>query len=154
MTTGAFCVFRAGPSHVERWALMRAALWPETALADHRDEILGLLGQPDGKAAAFLVSDDQDDAVGFAEATLRHDHVNGCETTPVAFLEGIFVEPIARRTGAARALTEAVLAWGRNHGCKELASDADIFNYASHDFHAALGFTETERVVYFRRPID
>ena len=36
-------------------------------------------------------------------------------------------------------------------GVTELASDADIANITSHCMHAALGFEETERVVYFRK---
>jgi aminoglycoside 6'-N-acetyltransferase I len=34
-----------------------------------------------------------------------------------------------------------------------MASDADIANLSSHGFHHAAGFTETERVVYFRKLI-
>jgi aminoglycoside 6'-N-acetyltransferase I len=145
-------IIPAGASHVERWAYMRAELWPEASLAEHRDDILVQLKE-NGEVIAFLALDDADEAIGFAEAALRHDYVNGCDTSPVVFLEGIFVEPAARRGGTARALADAVRDWGRAHGCTEMASDADIANGESHAFHAALGFAETERVVYFRKPI-
>jgi aminoglycoside 6'-N-acetyltransferase I len=46
-----------------------------------------------------------------------------------------------------------VEAWGAASGCRELASDAALNNGASHSLHAALGFEETERVVFFRKPI-
>ncbi|WP_231736678.1 aminoglycoside 6'-N-acetyltransferase [Sphingobium sp. CCH11-B1] len=92
-------------------------------------------------------------AVGLAEAAIRRDYVNGCDTSPVAFLEGIFVDPVARRSGCAQALVDAVIRWGQERGCTELASDADIANQASHAFHRSVGFAETERVVYFRRRI-
>ena len=84
---------------------------------------------------------------------MRHDYVNGTDTSPVAFLEGLYVAPAARRAGVARALVAAVAQWGRAAGCTELASDAAAGNTASHAVHGALGFAETKRVVYFRRAL-
>jgi aminoglycoside 6'-N-acetyltransferase I len=72
---------------------------------------------------------------------------------PVAFLEGIYVRPTDRRKGVTRSLVDAIEAWGREHGCAELASDALLDNTQSHGFHAAAGFEETERVVFFRKRI-
>lgn len=145
-------IIPAGASHVERWAYMRAELWPDTSLSEHRDDILAQLKNGVDEIT-FLAFDEQGEAIGFAEAALRHDYVNGCSSSPVVFLEGIFIEPDARRNGVARALAEAVKRWGQERGCAEMASDADIANDASHEFHAALGFAETERVVYFRKSI-
>ena len=99
--------------------------------------------------AAFLAHRDQ--PVGFAEAALRSDHVNGTSSSPVAFLEGIYVRPAARRQGVAAELVAAVSRWAREAGCNELASDALLDNEISHSVHRALGFEETERVVYFRK---
>lgn len=102
-----------------------------------------------GRSAWLAVDDGR--AVGFAEASLRRDYVNGCETSPVAFLEGIYVTPDARLRGVGRSLDAAVRVWAIGQGCAEYASDALLDNRVSHAFHAALGFAETERVVYFRR---
>jgi aminoglycoside 6'-N-acetyltransferase I len=77
--------------------------------------------------------------------------VNGCETSPVAFLEEIYVEPWARRQGVARRLVGVVQQWARQMSCSEMASDALLENTDSHGMHLALGFEETERVVYFRK---
>ncbi|MDO7833596.1 GNAT family N-acetyltransferase [Sphingobium sp. HBC34] len=151
--TGPARILRATTAHVAYWATMRAALWPDASVEDHREEIVAQLRDQGQDSVAFLAFDAQEQAVGFVEAALRHDYVNGCDTSPVAFLEGLYVEPAARRTGAARALVDAAVAWGRALGCTEMASDADIANHVSHLLHAALGFTETERVVYFRKLI-
>lgn len=105
------------------------------------------------KQTAFLAFDDKERAVGLVEASLRYDHVNGCEDSPVAFLEGIFVVAGCRRQGVARALIAAFEEWAREKGVREMASDANIGNVVSHAMHEALGFTETQRVVYFRKPI-
>jgi len=130
----------------DAWAALRIALWPDVMT----DEIDRLLAAPDPDRPAWLAFDETG-PIGFAEASLRHDHVNGCETSPVAFLEGIYVTPPARRQGVGRALDAAVRDWAISRGCREYASDALLANRDSHGFHAALGFEETERVVYFRR---
>lgn len=104
------------------------------------------------KYIGYLAFDGQT-VTGFAEASLRHDYVNGCETSPVAFLEGIYVAPEYRRRGIARALCDAVEEWALGHGCTEFASDAPIDNEESHQMHAALGFEEMERVVCFRKTL-
>jgi aminoglycoside 6'-N-acetyltransferase I len=61
--------------------------------------------------------------------------------------------PASRKHGVARALIGAVSAWARALGMTELGSDARLDNTASHAMHKALGFTETERIVAFRRLI-
>ena len=100
---------------------------------------------------AFVAVTDTGDISGFVEASMRYDPVNGCETSPVAFVEGIFVRPEYRRANVGHALCAAVEEWGRRRGCTELASDALLENADSHAFRRAIGFAETERVVYFRK---
>jgi aminoglycoside 6'-N-acetyltransferase I len=136
---------------LEDWVELRQALWPWSE-SEHRAEAEAALKNPD--AIAFLARDDSGAAIGFAEATLRRDYVNGCTTSPVGFLEGIYVREDRRRQGVARALCRAVEDWTRRRGCSELASDAMLDNSASHRMHGALGFSETERVVYFRKALD
>jgi aminoglycoside 6'-N-acetyltransferase I len=138
--------------HLAQWLPLRHALWPDTPRAEHAGEAAAILRSAD--AAAFVAMTDE--AVGFAEASLRRDHVNGCESPigmPVAFLEGLYVVPTQRRRGIARALCNAVADWGRAKGCIELASDTALDNLASQATHHALGFAETERVVFFRRAL-
>jgi aminoglycoside 6'-N-acetyltransferase I len=91
--------------------------------------------------------------LALAEVSLRHDYVNGTETSPVAFLEGLYVAPRARRQGVARTMLLAVRAWARARGCSELASDTQLENTLSQAVHARLGFTKTECVVYFNMPL-
>ena len=133
----------AAPEHRERWLALRAALWDEEA-GDPAD-----LPEGDGNFVALAGGR----VIGFAEAAVRQDYVNGCDGSPVLFLEGLFVDPGHRRRGVARALIAAVADWGRARGCSEFASDAELDNTDSHAMHRALGFEETERVVYFRREL-
>lgn len=136
------------------WVAMRQALWPNGGdRGTHAEDVALLLADP-GDTVNLMARDAGGDAVGFAEASLRHDYVNGCDTSPVAFLEGIYVAPGARRQGVARALVAAVQAWALAQGCSELASDAALDNLGSHKMHDALGFVETQRVVYFLKVLD
>lgn len=152
MTLSAPQIARAAAIHAVPWADMRLALWPDASLNDHRTDIAEMLAGGDD-LVAFVALDAQGRACAFVEAALRRDYVNGCDTSPVVFIEGLYVHPPARHGGLARALVDAVAAWGRDKGCTEMASDADIANLSSHAFHHAAGFIETERVVYFRRNI-
>jgi len=143
-------VVPAGTGDTEEWIALRAALWP--AAPDHAGDIARMRAAPE-RSVTFIARDGGGAAIGFAEVSLRHDHVNGCETSPVGFLEGIYVVPARRRQGAARALIAAAEDWTRAQGASELASDALLDNIDSHRMHAALGFIETERVVTFRKVI-
>ena len=143
----AVAVRRAAAGDVAAWHALRIALWPE---ADETlDDLRAQLQRDD--AATWLAFDPDDRAIAFAEASLRRDYVNGTESSPVGFLEGLYVVEARRRSGVGRALVAAVEGWTRGQGCSELASDALIDNLPSHAAHAAYGFEETERVVYFRK---
>ncbi|PVE26229.1 N-acetyltransferase [Microvirga sp. KLBC 81] len=135
---------------LDAWAALRQELWPDTDLAEHTLEAEAILRKPQ-QAVAFLAYDGQVGAIAFAEAALRHDYVNGCTTSPVAFLEGIYVRPAYRKQGIARLLCRAVEDWAAGLGCQELASDVEIHNEISQGMHVAVGFEETERVVYYRK---
>jgi aminoglycoside 6'-N-acetyltransferase I len=130
------------------WAEMRIALWPDEALPAHTATIDELLG--DNDVWGLIAEATDGGAVGFAEIAMRK-YANGCDTQPVAFLEGVWVNPQFRRRGIGTRLiahAEALLA---ARGFRELGSDTQINNHASQAAHVAWGFSETERVVYFRK---
>jgi aminoglycoside 6'-N-acetyltransferase I len=129
---------------------LRCALWPDADREAMAQEAPGMLKRPD---LLVLLARNADAVIGFAEAAIRRDYVNGCDTSPVVFLEGIYVKPEHRQHGVARRLVAAVEDWAQKQGLKELASDALLENSPSHAMHKALGFSETERVVYFRKPL-
>lgn len=132
------------------WLELRTALWPDCARAEHLAEMQAFVKEPE-RFVQFVAYAHGGDAAGVAEASIRRDYVNGTVTTPVAFLEGIYVAPHLRGQGIARGLIDAVAQWARAHGCSELASDVQLDNSRSQEMHKALGFYETERVVYFSK---
>jgi len=125
-------------------------LWPDGTVDDHRGYMAMALAQPE-RFLHLMMYDERRQAVGFIEGSIRGDYVNGTQSSPVGFVEGVYVVPAWRRKGVARQLFAAIGDWARARGCSELASDALIDNVASQHAHLALGFRETERVVYFTR---
>jgi aminoglycoside 6'-N-acetyltransferase I len=134
------------------WLRLRQELWPHCSPGEHLAEMSLFCAQLE-RFAQFVAYTESNQAVGFIEVAVRTDYVNGTETSPVAFLEGIYVVPEARRRGIARALVATAERWTIDSGCREFASDAAIDNKLSHTMHRALGFVETERVVFFRKKV-
>src|SRR4029078_6731880 len=87
--------------------------------------------------------------VGFLELDFRK-YAPGCRSSPVAFIEGWYVEPEARGRGVGRALIEAAEAYARAARHHEIASDAEAENVEGIGAHLALGFEEIERVLFSR----
>ena len=150
MASGGFSVRVATANDHDVWNALRRELWPHAGEDESAAEIAQMLA---GDGRQLIACDDAGAAIGFAEASLRHDHVNGCETSPVAFLEGIYVRPAWQHRGVGRALVTTLEGWARDLGITEFASDIDLANTQSHGFHSAIGFEETQRVVYFRKPL-
>lgn len=92
-------------------------------------------------------------AVGFANVSIRYDYVEGCETSPVGYLEGIYVEDSYRNNNFARELVIACEDWVKNKGIKEFASDCELTNLGSLAFHLAIGFKEANRIICFKKDI-
>ncbi|HLH11371.1 MAG TPA: aminoglycoside 6'-N-acetyltransferase [Methylovirgula sp.] len=129
------------------WARMRAALWPEESAETHAATIDQLLASA---AAWSFIAESETRALGFAELALR-EYANGCESQPVPFLEGIFVEAAFRRQGIGALLIAEIERFCLARGWREIGSDTQIDNLGSQAAHRGWGFCETERVVYFRK---
>lgn len=148
-----FVAERCTPEDVDDWLRLRLALWPDEPEEELRREAGAILARPDNEAA-FIARSNKGEAIAFAEASLRRDHVNGCSTSPVGFLEGLYVDPAFRHRGIARELCRLVEQWAAGRGCTEFASDVLLDNEASQRAHEALGFEETDRVVYYRKALS
>ena len=101
------------------------------------------------RQAAFFIKYQHDLPVGFAQCGLRTDYVEGTETSPVGYPEGIFVKEGYRKNGYARELLCACEAWAKNRGCTEFASDCELDNTQSLQFHLNVGFEEANRILCF-----
>lgn len=135
------------------WLALRSAFIPEIDPAE-QPAFLARFAEQSAGFTAFVAHAGDGTAVGFAEVSVRTDYVNGCRYRPALYLEGIYVDPAFRGGGVARALCAAAGEWGRAQGCREFASDVYIDDEQSLSAHVALGFEETERVVYFRKNLS
>lgn len=140
------------PDDREHWARMREALWPTDA-DEHADAITRFFAGDRDNPAEVLVGLIDDRVAGFVELSVR-SFVDGCTSSPVAYLEGWWVDEHARRSGLGSLLMGAAEDWGRAQGCTEFGSDAEIANEVSQIAHAALGFEEVARVVLYRKRLD
>jgi aminoglycoside 6'-N-acetyltransferase I len=132
------------------WLSRRARLWPESAGA-HASEIDRLLAG-ERRFAVLVAEREPGELVGFVEVGTR-DYAEGCESSPVAFIEGWWVESSLRRSGVGARLVAAAEQWGRAHGLTEIASDTELANEISQRAHRALGYQEVERLVCFRESL-
>ena len=137
---------KVGSSDRDGWIGMRKALWPECHESRHELEIDQILSSNGIVLVAELASHD---LVGFAELSIRRDHVAGTAVTPIPYLEGWYVDPAYRRQGIGKALICSIESFALQAGFTELASDAEINNYSGIEMHNRLGFREVERTVHF-----
>ena len=93
-------------------------------------------------------------AVAFMSLSLRHDYVEGTDSSPVGYLEGIYVKPDFRKSGIAAEMVEFAKEWVVSKGCTELASDCELDNEDSRLFHSKIGFEEANRIVCFVMKIN
>jgi len=159
VTPPAIHIRTAEPMDVDQLARLRAALWPDESPALLRAEAARFLTQlrrgPGAMPEVVFVAATQDPApalVGFAEVSRRF-YAEGCESSPVGFLEGWYVVPERRREGIGRALVAAAEDWARQLGCTEFASDALAENTDTAAAHRALGFEEVEIIRCFRKEL-
>ena len=132
----------------EHWVRMREALWP-SSLSDHEQETRAYF-DTGGGTLTVLVAELDGELVGFLELDERK-YAAGAAASPVPFIEGWFVDALVRGRGVGRALVAAAERMAIENGHTEIASDSELENTDAHAAHAALGFTEVERVVCFHK---
>jgi aminoglycoside 6'-N-acetyltransferase I len=135
---------------IREWVELRAALWPDQSLDEL--EVEGRAALAKDPPLVVFVAEVDSVLAGFIEFGFR-SVAEGCETSPVPYVEGWFVRDDYRRRGIGAALMLAVENWCRARGFVELGSDANASNRLSRDVHAALGFEEVETLVVFRRAL-
>lgn len=125
-------------------------MWHDHTLSSLREEFEALTEAED--SACFIQYADKS-PVGFAQCQLRRDYVEGTDTSPVGYLEGIFVLPQYRNRGVAAELLACCEAWAKEKNCTEFASDCELENVDSLKFHLAMGFEEANRIICFKKKI-
>ena len=139
------------PTDHAEWLRMRLTLWGGAA-EEHTHDIDTYFATPQ-RGITFVVERTGGGLCGFIEVSLRN-YAEGCMTSPVAYIEGWYVDEESRRHTLGTRLVQAAEAWARNQGLKEIASDTQIDNTVSIQAHTVLGYEEVERLVCFRKALD
>jgi aminoglycoside 6'-N-acetyltransferase I len=144
-------VVRLKRSQIPEWLKLRSALWPAVPSDEHRRAMTDLLSDEEFNAV-FVGVDRRGRLVGFVEVSLRMN-AEGCATSPVGYVEGLYVIPEGRRKGSGRALVAKAEAWASSQGCREMAADADVDNVDGRRAQRGLGYEEVARLAHFRKSL-
>ena len=136
---------------LNEWLRLRTLLWDEADEDDHRTEMVDIIEHSDSQFVA-VADTGEGKLIGFLEASIR-SFAEDCESDHVGYLEGWFVEDDYRQHGIGGQLVAFAEQWALEHGCTEMASDAEIGNDVSLQAHLRLGYTETSRLVHLRKEL-
>lgn len=141
---------KAGIKDLEKIANLAVLMWKNHTIQELADEFSKIIAQEN---AQFFLKHDMDMPIGFAQCQLRYDYVEGTHTSPVGYLEGIFVKEEYRHKGYAKELLSECEKWAKEKGCTEFASDCELENVNSLKFHMAMGFREANRIICFTKEL-
>ncbi len=137
---------------LDSWVELRVRLWLHHSLEKSRAECLKIIDSERENCFISYPTSEEREGNGFIEVSTR-DYSDGCESSPVGYIEGVFVSEKSRMEGLGKELVEKSYEWFLSKGCSEVGSDALIENEYSISFHKHIGFEEVERHVVFRKRI-
>ena len=141
-----FTIRRATWDDKPGWLQLRQRLWPDAPIEYLSFDLDARLADPN--YAVFVASDGGENLLAFIEVGLR-DYGEGCETSPVGYIEAWYVDEHVRGQNLGRDLVQLAEQWAREKGCREMASDTWLENESSISAHLRLGYVEVERLVHF-----
>ncbi|HHU56174.1 MAG TPA: GNAT family N-acetyltransferase [Acholeplasmataceae bacterium] len=137
---------------LNEWVKLSLKLFPECSYQEIYEEYQNYLTNDLQKEIGFLYQIYQE-FVAFMNISIRKEYVNGTNTSPVLFIEAIYVEEKYRKQGIGKKLIKQAEEFARSRGIKQIASDCLIDNTNSEEFHKSCGFRETERVIFFVKEV-
>jgi aminoglycoside 6'-N-acetyltransferase I len=141
---------RLEPRDRVEWLRMRDALWPGLPPSQHQQEMARF--SRESSLAVFVHVRENGRLGGFLEAGTR-PYADGCESSPVGYIEGWYVDPDVRQQGVGRALIQAAENWAKEQGYSEMASDCLLENSISFQAHQHLGYREVDRLIHFHKSL-
>ncbi|MGA4720012.1 aminoglycoside 6'-N-acetyltransferase [Fictibacillus nanhaiensis] len=126
------------------------ALWPDNKFNELRKEFKQILDSEKDKVIVYL---NHAEPIAFIHVSIRSDYVEGSQSSPTGFVEGIYVKPDYRRKGISNKLIAEGESWLKTKGCKQIGSDIELSNDTSYHFHTSVGFKEANRLIAFIKDI-
>ncbi len=137
-------------NNINELTKLMLTLWPKCNFEEELDNCKRILSTE--KETCFLMKN-QEKYIAFVQLSIRSEYVDGATTSPILYIEGLYVQPEFRRSGIGKKLITAGEAWGNERGCLQCASDTELHNQNSIRFHKKIGFKEVNRVVTFIKKI-
>lgn len=141
---------KAEKEDLESVVNLAVLLWDSSSVKELTEEFIDAFSMDEN--VIFLKYED-DIPIGFAQCQLRHDYVEGTESSPVGYLEGIYIKDEFRNKGYAKELLTECESWAKSKECSEFASDCEMDNINSFLFHKAMHFTEANRIICFTKKL-
>ncbi|WBW95570.1 aminoglycoside 6'-N-acetyltransferase [Oceanirhabdus sp. W0125-5] len=129
---------------------MALDLWPDNTFEGLKEEFNELLETEDDEVFLYQINGEN---IGFIHVAIRRDYVEGSDSSPVGYVEGIYVKQNYRKQGIARELFAKGEKWALLKGCSQMGSDIEYDNKVSYDFHKNIGFQEANRIICFIKEI-
>ena len=106
------------------------------------------------KESEIFICKDEENIIGLAMISLRHEHVEGCNVYPVAYIEGIYIKEEYENGDIAKSLLSEAEKWAKDNGACQMASDCELDNLESYSFHIACGFSQVRQITCFKKEIQ
>jgi len=132
------------------WLRMRQALWPDHTAEEFKLQSEEILNDP--MQPVFVVERLDGRLGGFIEAGTRK-YGEGCESSPIGYIEGWYVDEDLRAQGIGKTLVNTAEEWARSQGLTEMGSDTWLDNEVSIQAHLKMGYEEVERLVHFAKKL-
>lgn len=140
-------IITAEENHLEDILEMAMDLWKDAYSKDEMRKFFQEAFISDKYKVLLFLSDNM--TAGFIFLSIRTDYVEGSNSSSVGYIEGLYVKPRFRKSGAAKKLLFEGENWVKKKGCEQIGSDTWIENQTGIDFHIQSGFKEAGRLVTF-----
>ena len=151
MLESSYQVRQAASRDEAAWLDLTMRLWPDATSAELKEDFHRVFFSEE---EAIFLCEEKGQLLGMIILALRHEYVEGTHTTPVGYIEGIFVREEYRCRKVGQCLVEKAEQWSKWRGCREIASDTELSNQNSQQFHQAIGFEEANRIVCYRKSLE
>lgn len=146
-----FAIVDYKPSDFQSWLDMSLILFKDYPPEETEFELKRMTDNP--KYKTFMAKSGNT-SIGFVTVSIRTDYVEGSKTSPVGYVEAIYVDSNYRKQGLAKLLFKKGEHWTKLQGCSEIGSDTWDWNKAAQDFHQKLGFQKEDVLVHYIKKIS
>jgi len=147
-------------NEIKEYHRMRFTLWPHHDEDELYQEMFQILkGKNFYKNelfwTVFVAERNGGGLGGFIEITL-YPELKLCDSMPIGFIEGLYVDEDLRKNGVGKRLIERAEKFLLENNCTEIASDVEFHNTLSQQVHKSLGFQQydqDEDCFFYKRKI-